>query len=66
MLELENPGNGLLCKYYGYCCPVWDFFSFKSLTYFVDSENDIMPEMLMEKSWEQVKKEITGKQSQAG
>ena len=41
------------------------FMALKSLTYFDDAENDIMPEMLLKKSWEQVKKEITCKQPQA-
>ena len=30
----------------------------KSLTYFDDAENDIMPDMLIKKTWAQVKKEI--------
>jgi len=30
----------------------------KNLTYFDDAEGDIMPDMLIEKSWKQVKKEI--------
>jgi len=34
------------------------FAAMKSLTYFDDAENDIMPDMLIKKSWKQVKKEI--------
>lgn len=34
------------------------FIALKSLAYFEDAQNDIMPEMLAKKSWEQVKKEI--------
>jgi len=34
------------------------FMAMKSLTYFDDAESDIMPDMLMKKSWKQVKKEI--------
>jgi len=30
----------------------------KSLTYFDDAESDIMPDMLIKKSWKQAKKEI--------
>jgi hypothetical protein len=36
----------------------------KSLTYFDDAENDIMPYMLMKKSWKQTKKEIIFQASQ--
>jgi len=34
------------------------FMAMKSLTYFDDAENDIMPDMLVKKSWKQIKKEI--------
>jgi predicted nucleotidyltransferase component of viral defense system len=34
------------------------FIALKSLAYFGDAENNIMPDMLAKKSWEQVKKEI--------
>jgi len=34
------------------------FAAMKSLTYFDDAEGDIMPDMLIKKSWKQVKKEI--------
>ena len=34
------------------------FMVLKSLTYFDDAEDDIMPDMLIKKSWKQVKKEI--------
>ena len=34
------------------------FMALKSLTYFDDAESDIMPDMLAEKSWEKVKKEV--------
>jgi len=34
------------------------FAAMKSLTYFDDAEGDIMPDMLIKKSWKQAKKEI--------
>jgi len=34
------------------------FMAMKSLTYFDDAESDIMPDMLIKKSWKQTKKEI--------
>ena len=34
------------------------FTAMKSLTYFDDAEGDIMPDMLIKKSWKQAKKEI--------
>jgi hypothetical protein len=34
------------------------FTAMKSLTYFDDAESDIMPDMLVKKSWKQAKKEI--------
>ncbi|GBU24402.1 hypothetical protein R83H12_01032 [Fibrobacteria bacterium R8-3-H12] len=34
------------------------FMAMKSLTYFDDAESDIMPDMLVKKSWKQAKKEI--------
>jgi len=34
------------------------FAAMKSLTYFDDAEDDIMPDMLIKKSWKQAKKEI--------
>jgi len=34
------------------------FMAMKSLTYFDDAESDIMPDMLVKKSWKQTKKEI--------
>ena len=34
------------------------FAAMKNLTYFDDAEGDIMPDMLMKKSWKQAKKEI--------
>jgi hypothetical protein len=34
------------------------FTALKSLAYFNDAENDIMPDMLIKKSWKQIKKEI--------
>ena len=37
------------------------FTALKSLTYFDDAEDDIMPDMLIRKSWKQVKKEILAK-----
>jgi len=37
------------------------FMALKSLTYFDDAETDIMPDMLIKKSWKQAKKEILAK-----
>jgi len=37
------------------------FAAMKSLTYFDDAESDIMPDMLIKKSWKQTKKEIISK-----
>jgi len=37
------------------------FMALKSLTYFDDAETDIMPDMLIKKSWTQAKKEILAK-----
>jgi hypothetical protein len=34
------------------------FAAMKSLTFFDDAEDDIMPDMLIKKSWKQAKKEI--------
>jgi len=39
------------------------FTAMKSLTYFDDAESDIMPDMLIKKSWKQTKKEIISKVS---
>jgi len=39
------------------------FMAMKSLTYFDDAESDIMPDMLMKKSWKQAKKEIISRAS---
>jgi hypothetical protein len=34
------------------------FMALKSITYFDDAESDIMPDMLLKKSWEQAKREV--------